>query len=104
MHSRQSRIAANAAPQQNEHTSPEAKKHAREILEAHGYTVERAEGVSEDDHQTRVLAGYKAALNSESYHTLFLYRHVAHICLIDPRVSDEAKAHAREFLKEHNAP
>lgn len=68
----------------NEHTSPEAKKHAREILEAHGYTVERAEGVSEDEHQTRVLAGYKAALNN-------------------PRVSDEAKAHAREYLKAHNA-
>ena len=46
-------------------TSPEAKRHAREILEAHGYTVERAEGVSEDEHTTRVLAGYKAALNSE---------------------------------------
>lgn len=49
----------------NENTSPEAKAHAREILEAHGYTVERAEDVSQDEHETRVLAGYKAALNSE---------------------------------------
>ncbi|EKM54064.1 uncharacterized protein PHACADRAFT_185049 [Phanerochaete carnosa HHB-10118-sp] len=68
----------------NEHTSPEAKKHAREILEAHGYTIERGEGVSEDEHHTRVLAGYKAALHN-------------------PRVSDEAKAHAREYLREHDA-
>ena len=51
--------------EQNEHTSPEAKAHAREILEAHGYTIERAEGVSESEHETRVLAGYKAALSSE---------------------------------------
>lgn len=51
---------------QNAHTSPEAKRHAREILEAHGYTVERAENVSEDEHDRRVLAGYKAALNSKS--------------------------------------
>lgn len=50
---------------QNEHTSPEAKKHAREILEAHGYTAERAEGVSQDEYNSRVYAGYKAALNSE---------------------------------------
>ena len=32
----------------------------------HGYTVERAEGVSEDEHERRVLAGYKAALTSTS--------------------------------------
>ncbi|KIP08301.1 hypothetical protein PHLGIDRAFT_127122 [Phlebiopsis gigantea 11061_1 CR5-6] len=68
----------------NENTSPEAKQHAAEILEAHGYTVERAEGVGEDEHQTRVLAGYKAALSN-------------------PRVSSEAKAHAREFLAAHDA-
>ena len=66
------------------HASTEAKRHAREILEADGYTVEPGEGVTEDEHQTRVLAGYKAALHN-------------------PRVSPEAKEHAREYLAEHNA-
>ncbi len=65
-------------------TSDEAKRHAREILEADGYTVEPAEGVTEDEHQTRVLAGYKAALHN-------------------PRVSKEAKDHAKEYLREHSA-
>ncbi|KAJ7913885.1 Conidiation protein 6-domain-containing protein [Mycena leptocephala] len=37
-----------------------------------------------DEHQTRVLAGYKAALHN-------------------PRVSEEAKQHASEYLEEHNA-
>ncbi|KAI8975919.1 Conidiation protein 6-domain-containing protein [Trametes punicea] len=66
----------------NPRTSEEAKRHAREILEADGYQFERPEGVSEDEHQKRVNAGYKAALNN-------------------PRVSEEAKQHAREYLKEH---
>ena len=66
------------------HASTEAKRHAREILEADGYTVEPGEGVTEDEHQTRVLAGYQAALHN-------------------PRVSPEAKEHAREYLAEHNA-
>ena len=64
--------------------SEEAKRHAREILEADGYTVEPGPGVTQDEHQTRVLAGYKAALHN-------------------PRVSEEAKAHAREYLAEHHA-
>lgn len=68
----------------NPRTSDEAKRHAREILEADGYTVEPAEGVTEDEHQTRVLAGYKAALHN-------------------PRVSKEAKDHAKEYLREHSA-
>nr|VWP01262.1 Protein kinase domain-containing protein [Ganoderma boninense] len=68
----------------NPRTSEEAKRHAREILEADGYTVEPAEGMTEDEHQTRVLAGYKAALHN-------------------PRVSKEAKDHAKEYLAEHNA-
>ena len=64
--------------------SEEAKRHAREILEADGYTVEPGPGITQDEHQTRVLAGYKAALHN-------------------PRVSEEAKAHAREYLAEHHA-
>ena len=44
--------------------SNEAKRHAREILEADGYTVDAPEGTSESEHQMRVNAGYKAALNS----------------------------------------
>ncbi|KAJ7287719.1 Conidiation protein 6-domain-containing protein [Mycena rebaudengoi] len=59
------------------------KTHAREILEAAGETY--SESTEEtDEHQVRVLAGYKAALHN-------------------PRVSDEAKEHAREYLKEHGA-
>ncbi|KAI0703986.1 hypothetical protein C8Q76DRAFT_801766 [Earliella scabrosa] len=68
----------------NPRTSAEAKQHAREILEADGYTVDAPEGVSADEHQVRVNAGYKAALHN-------------------PNVSDEAKAHAREYLREHGA-
>ncbi|KAH8107832.1 hypothetical protein BXZ70DRAFT_912866 [Cristinia sonorae] len=68
----------------NPNTSEQAKAHAREILEAAGYTFERSSDVSEDEHQTRVLAGYKAALHN-------------------PRVSQEAKDHAKEYLREHNA-
>lgn len=65
--------------------SEEAKRHAREVLEASGYSVEMPEGSTEDEHevsfgpliplaalfrhvvffQTRVIAGYKAALNSK---------------------------------------
>ncbi|KAH9924467.1 Conidiation protein 6-domain-containing protein [Fomitopsis serialis] len=68
----------------NDRTSAQAKEHAREVLEAAGYTVEPGPGVTEDEHQTRVLAGYKAALNN-------------------PRVSEEAKQHAREYLNEYGA-
>ncbi|KAH9912770.1 Conidiation protein 6-domain-containing protein [Epithele typhae] len=68
----------------NPHTSEEAKRHAKEILEADGYTVETPEGVSETEHQMRVNAGYKAALHN-------------------PNVSEQAKVHAREYLREHNA-
>ena len=48
-------------------TSEEAKRHAREILAADGYSVDAPEGVSESEHQMRVNAGYKAALNSECF-------------------------------------
>ncbi|CAL1707952.1 unnamed protein product [Somion occarium] len=66
----------------SERASETAKSHAREVLEASGYTVERAHGVSEDEHEKRVIAGYKAALHN-------------------PRVSEGAKQHAQEFLKQH---
>lgn len=66
----------------NESTSPAAKAHAREILEAAGYHVDKPKGTSEEEHTTRVLAGYRAALHND-------------------RVSAEAKAHAREYLREH---
>lgn len=50
----------------DDRTSAQAKEHAREVLEAAGYTVEPGPGVSQTEHETRVLAGYKAALHSES--------------------------------------
>ncbi|KAG9220411.1 hypothetical protein CCMSSC00406_0003867 [Pleurotus cornucopiae] len=55
------------------------KAEAFVILEAVGYSVEQPSGTTEDEHQTRVLAGYKAALSN-------------------PRVSKEAKRHAQEYL------
>lgn len=48
----------------DEHSSDEARQHAIEVLEASGYTVERPSTSTEDEHEVRVLAGYKAALNS----------------------------------------
>ncbi|KAJ7158337.1 Conidiation protein 6-domain-containing protein [Mycena crocata] len=64
-------------------SSDEAQAHAREIFEAAGYTVSGGKEDT-DEHQVRVLAGYKAALNN-------------------PRVSDGAKKHAQQYLKEHGA-
>ncbi|EIW62440.1 uncharacterized protein TRAVEDRAFT_42806 [Trametes versicolor FP-101664 SS1] len=64
-------------------TSEDAKKHAREILEAAGVQFDAAEGAAAAEHEKRVIAGYKAALHN-------------------PRVSEEAKQHAKEYLKEHN--
>ncbi|KAF9498009.1 hypothetical protein BDN71DRAFT_1429169 [Pleurotus eryngii] len=58
--------------------------YAREILEAVGYSVEQPSETTEDEHQTRVLAGYKAALSN-------------------PRVSKEAKQHAQDYLDAHGA-
>ncbi|KAI0793669.1 Conidiation protein 6-domain-containing protein [Fomes fomentarius] len=83
-HERSRVMAGYKATLHNPRTSEEAKRHAREILEADGYTFERPEGVTEDEHQVRVNAGYKAALHN-------------------PKVSEEAKAHAREYLREHDA-
>ena len=50
----------------DEHTSLEAKKHAREILTQHGYPeFEEEASRTSKEHMTRVLAGYKAALHSK---------------------------------------
>ena len=67
-----------------------------------GYTVERSGDVSEDEHATRVLAGYKAALHSQSM-SLIIQGYLLTTRIADPRVSDAAKKHAREYLKEHGA-
>ncbi|KAL1945597.1 hypothetical protein VTO73DRAFT_1599 [Trametes versicolor] len=64
-------------------TSEDAKKHAREILEAAGVQFDAAKGAAAAEHEKHVVAGYKAALHN-------------------PRVSEEAKQHAKEYLKEHN--
>ncbi|KAG6840555.1 hypothetical protein H0H93_004605, partial [Arthromyces matolae] len=56
-----------------------AKKHAREILNAAGIHDIDPEN---SEHAHHVLAGYKAALHN-------------------PKVSDEAKEHARSYLKDH---
>ena len=50
--------------------SESAKEHSREILEEAGITVDHSgkpERGTDDEHQTRVLAGYKAALHSASF-------------------------------------
>ncbi|KIK79559.1 hypothetical protein PAXRUDRAFT_16276 [Paxillus rubicundulus Ve08.2h10] len=67
----------------NPNTSEQAKHHAEEVLQAAGIDSRHPDH-SEEEHQTRVLAGYKAALHSKY-----------------PRVSEEAKQHAKEFLGEH---
>lgn len=48
----------------DDNVSDKAKQHAREILEAAGYSVRPPES-TEDEHHVRVMAGYKAALNSK---------------------------------------
>jgi len=47
------------------HTSEEAKRHAQEVLEAAGIHG-RHDDDTDEEHEMRVLAGYKAALHSES--------------------------------------
>ncbi|KAF4577032.1 hypothetical protein EYR36_005019 [Pleurotus pulmonarius] len=58
--------------------------YAREILEAVGYSIDKPAESTHDEHQTRVLAGYKAALSN-------------------PYVSNEAKEHAQAYLDKHPA-
>jgi hypothetical protein len=48
----------------DENTSAEAKQHAKEVLSAAGYQVEKPSGSTDEEHETRVMAGYKAALTS----------------------------------------
>lgn len=50
---------------QDARTSDEAKRHAAEVLTAAGYFVEKPDDTTDDEHQTHVIAGYKAALHSE---------------------------------------
>lgn len=80
------------------YTSQAAKAHAEEVLQAAGIH-ERLPDHSEEEHQTRVLAGYKAALHSMS-RTIGLASSLT-LSSIDPRVSEEAKQHVREYLEEH---
>ncbi|RDB19737.1 Conidiation-specific protein 6 [Hypsizygus marmoreus] len=89
-------LAGYKASLNNPRVSEEAKQHARDFLKQHEAYGERQsreilsaagyhERVSDEaEHNKRVLAGYKAAL-------------------INPNVSEEAKVHAREYLKEHGA-
>ncbi|KAG6907537.1 hypothetical protein DXG01_008573 [Tephrocybe rancida] len=80
----------------DQHTSDKAKEHSREILSAAGYHEFE---MDEKLHNTRVLAGYKSAL-----HSMFLSTGQMHAFIYaktDPNVSEEAKQHAREYLKEH---
>jgi hypothetical protein len=67
-------------------------------LEAAGYTV-TDEHANTDEHHTRVLAGYKAALHSM---LLPFSKTGLYSCSLDDRVSAEAKEHAREYLKKHD--
>jgi len=92
----------------DDRVSEEAKAHAREILDAAGVLEEFEEGGSEeqrDEHENRVLGGYKAALNSTSSQIVPLYARSndTSTLSVDPNVSEGAKEHAREFLRERNA-
>lgn len=82
------------------HTSTEAKAHAEEVLQAAGIH-ERHPDHTDVEHQTRVLAGYKASLHS-TLSTLATITPFLTVSLVDPRVSEEAKQHAREYIKEHS--
>ena len=84
----------------DENTSEQAKAHAREVLEAAGYTVERDPDVSEDEHEKRVLAGYKAALHSECIACVYRIFFGSNF-EPDPRVSAEAKQHAKQYLEQY---
>ncbi|KAJ7045380.1 hypothetical protein C8F04DRAFT_1248806 [Mycena alexandri] len=63
--------------------SDKSVAHAREIMEAAGYTF-TDEDAKDEENEARVLDGYKAALTN-------------------PQVSEEAKKLAREYLKDRNA-
>lgn len=81
------------------HTSEEAKRHAQEVLEAAGI-YGRHDDHTDEEHETRVLAGYKAALHSKSL-VIYLGGEKPEQAFVDPRVSDAAKQHALQYLEEH---
>ena len=64
----------NFVPFADPHTSPEAKRHAEEVLRAAG--VEEISDETEDEYRKRVMAGYKAALHSMST----VYGHLSTHC------------------------
>ena len=79
--------------------SDEAKAHAREMLgeDVHSSGHDRK---SDDETENRRMGGYKATLKSK-FNALVCILTQPNEMLIDPNVSDEAKEHAEEVLKEH---
>jgi len=79
--------------------SDEAKAHAREMLgeDVHSSSHGRK---SDDESENRRMGGYKATLKSKFDASVCTLQR-ANEMLIDPNVSDEAKEHAEEVLKEH---
>jgi len=79
--------------------SDEAKAHAREMLDenAHSSSHDHKSG---DQSENRRMGGYKATLKSKFDASVCTLPQVNEV-LIDPNVSDEAKEHAEEVLKEH---
>ena len=94
---------ANVAPQanlSNENTSEESKQHSRaqlDELESSGRLGEH----SAEKNTNNVLGGFKATINSER--PLHLHFELSLIAVPDPNVSEEAKEHARDVLREHGA-
>jgi len=58
-------------------------------------------GVSTGKNTGNVIGGYKATLKSEMMY--FPTFQSSNIIFLDPRVSDEAKHHAEEVLRENEA-
>jgi len=79
--------------------SDEAKAHAREMLgeNVHSSSHDRK---SDDETENRRMGGYKATLKSKFDGPMCILPQANEV-LIDPNVSDEAKEHAEEVLKEH---
>ena len=91
-------------------TSEEAKERAREVLEAEGEEVPRPPkqhspppSPQHDEHTKRVLAGYKATLRSKSpsLPSTIVCPFLIILPFVDPKVSEEAKERARDYLKNH---
>lgn len=86
----------------DENTSADAKRHAKEVLSAAGYQVEKPSDSTDEEHETRVMAGYKAALAS-MWHVFQRHQPNTSTSDLDPNVSEAAKQHAMDLLKEHGA-